>query len=97
MDDCSRSSTFEFGQGRDITLWIKTWALDPADSQTITVIAKVSDTIGNVKAKIQDIDLRGQCLSIQKFPPPYMQLEDSRTLLDYNIQNESTLHLDLLR
>jgi uncharacterized repeat protein (TIGR02543 family) len=61
--------------------------------KTIALEVEANDNIENIKGKIQEKEGVSPSIQILKFNN--LILEDGKTLVDYNIQKESTIHLSI--
>jgi hypothetical protein len=61
------------------------------DNQTFMIVAEPSDSIADIKIKIKDLD--GTPFDLQQLVCNGRQLYDENTVKDYNIRNQSTIHV----
>jgi len=72
--------------------WFQIFVKAESLGKTYTLKVKQSDTIDNVKQKIEDVSgIRRYRMLLSNFEGE--ELRDGRTLADYNIQKEATLYL----
>jgi ubiquitin len=75
-------------QASSMQIFVKTLT-----GKTAALDVRPSDTIGNVKTKIEDMD--GMPTYLQRLVYAGKQLENDRTLSDYGIEEESTVNVSL--
>lgn len=63
----------------------------PVTDKTITLNVKSNDEVESLRLGIEGIE--GLCPSVQKLVFNGKQLEDGKTLADYEIKNESVIYL----